>query len=227
MRLTAGLIRLYPRTWRERYGEEMAAVLEVRTPRNADRADLLRGALDAWIHPASPSLVPAAAALIGGGAWTLGAVAIVTQPVPPDWPGYLLDILWLALLAVGLLLVATIGCALRFGDTGGNAARIAIVASVVGYIAWIAALAGIATGHADGPILAAAQTLAMGGTLMVGLLLLRSGDEPLGALVVAAPVAMLIPWTGTWLAFGAAWTVIGMVLIAERARPSGERQRPA
>ena len=90
----------------------------------------------------------------------------------------------------------------------------------------MAALAGTATGHADGPMLAAAQTLAMAGTLLVGVLLLWSGDEQLGILVMVAPVAMLVPWTATWLVFGAAWTLIGMVLIAERSRPVGDCTRP-
>ena len=90
-------------------------------------------------------------------------------------------------------------------------------------MAWIAALAGTATGHADGPVLAAAQSLAMVGTLIVGLLLLRSGDQALGMLVVVGPVAMLVPWTATWLVFGAAWTAIGIVLIVERSSPAGGR----
>lgn len=220
------MISLYPRSWRHRYGDEMRAVLDARPGGRADRLDLLRGALDAWLHPATPSMVPAVAALIGGGAWTVGAVAVVAQPVPADWPGYVLDIIGSALVAVGFLLVATLGCALRWGDKGGNAGRVAIVASVAGYGAWMAALAGTATGHADGPMLAAAQTLAMAGTLMVGVLLLWFGDEQLGILVIVAPVAMLVPWTATWLVFGAAWTLIGMVLIAERSRPVGDCTRP-
>jgi hypothetical protein len=46
------LLRLYPRAWRERYGEELAAQLEAQGPlRIGIVADLVRGALDAHLHP--------------------------------------------------------------------------------------------------------------------------------------------------------------------------------
>jgi hypothetical protein len=46
------LLRLYPRAWRERYGEELSAQLEAQRPlRIGVVADLVRGALDAHLHP--------------------------------------------------------------------------------------------------------------------------------------------------------------------------------
>src|SRR5512132_4053000 len=46
------LLRLYPRAWRERYGEELLAQLESQRPlRIGVVADLVRGALDAHLHP--------------------------------------------------------------------------------------------------------------------------------------------------------------------------------
>jgi hypothetical protein len=46
------LLRLYPRAWRERYGEELSAHLAAQRPlRIGVVADLLRGALDAHLHP--------------------------------------------------------------------------------------------------------------------------------------------------------------------------------
>lgn len=44
------LIWLYPREWRERYGDELAVVLEDRPPGLGDSLDLLLGALDAHLH---------------------------------------------------------------------------------------------------------------------------------------------------------------------------------
>jgi hypothetical protein len=44
------LIRLYPARWRDRYGEELAAMLEERPVGPFDAADLLLGALDAHLH---------------------------------------------------------------------------------------------------------------------------------------------------------------------------------
>lgn len=44
------LIRLYPARWRDRYGDEFAAVLEERPLGPFDVADVLLGALDAHLH---------------------------------------------------------------------------------------------------------------------------------------------------------------------------------
>ncbi|MEO5940332.1 MAG: hypothetical protein ABIZ72_05190, partial [Candidatus Limnocylindrales bacterium] len=43
----AGILRLYPRTWRRRYEPEMLAMLEQAPPGRWARLDLLRGAFDA------------------------------------------------------------------------------------------------------------------------------------------------------------------------------------
>lgn len=45
------LLRLYPRTWRERYEDEVLAMLEQRSLSFADGINLFFGALDAWLHP--------------------------------------------------------------------------------------------------------------------------------------------------------------------------------
>jgi hypothetical protein len=45
------LLRLYPAWWRRRYGEEVEAVLEELEPTPRLAIDLVRGAVDAWIHP--------------------------------------------------------------------------------------------------------------------------------------------------------------------------------
>jgi hypothetical protein len=44
------LIRLYPARWRDRYGDELAAILEDRPVGPFDAADLVLGALDAHLH---------------------------------------------------------------------------------------------------------------------------------------------------------------------------------
>lgn len=48
------LLGLYPRTWRERYGEEFLALISERPPSFADRVDIIRGAVDARLHPQLP-----------------------------------------------------------------------------------------------------------------------------------------------------------------------------
>lgn len=54
------LIGLYPEPWRRRYGDELAALLAERPPAFGDRLDIVRGALDARLHPqlSGPSRTP-------------------------------------------------------------------------------------------------------------------------------------------------------------------------
>ena len=47
----SALVRLYPRSWRERYEIEFLAVLASRPPSVGDRVDIVRGAMDARLHP--------------------------------------------------------------------------------------------------------------------------------------------------------------------------------
>jgi hypothetical protein len=43
------LLRLYPPSWRARYGQEFLAIFEHRAPGIRDVVDILFGALDAWV----------------------------------------------------------------------------------------------------------------------------------------------------------------------------------
>jgi hypothetical protein len=219
-----GVLRLYPRWWRRRYGDEMRAMLELVPARRGDRRDLVRGALDAWIHPPEPSSVPAFAALLGGGLWTMIAARVVSQPVQPDWPGYLLEVVPFAMMAAVFLLVAVVGIALRAADAHGRSTALAIVATIVAYGAWILAMGGTTAGTGDHVVLWATQTVAMVATAAVGLLV-RSTDERLGSLVMLAAGAMLLPWSGAWLVFGTCWTAIGLVILVARSLWFDERRR--
>lgn len=212
----SALLRLYPGTWRARYGDEMEALLDDRRPSVRERFDLIRGALDAWLHPPLPSRVPGIAALLGGGLWTIAAAALFAQPVPPDWPGYLVELIPLALVAALSLFVATTGCLLRAGEDSDRLMRMATVILLTGNLAWTVMLAATLLGAVGGALLAAAQTSAMLGAMAVGLILVRARDQPIGFLVLAAPVALLIPSTVAWFAFGAAWTAIGIALWHDR-----------
>jgi hypothetical protein len=71
----SGLLKLYPAAWRERYEAEVRDLLIERPPGIADRLDLVRGALDARLHPqvvggsaprqeAEPTVRPIGAALL-------------------------------------------------------------------------------------------------------------------------------------------------------------------
>jgi hypothetical protein len=80
------LAALYPRRWRDRYGEELAALLEEQRATPALIVDLLRGALDAHLHlgelvpeAPEPALRRAAGTLVQALALALLAVAAMTK----------------------------------------------------------------------------------------------------------------------------------------------------
>jgi hypothetical protein len=153
--------------------------------------------------------------------WTITAAAVNTQPTPPDWPGYISEVLGFALVAAVFLLVATVGCALRANGRGRRPGSIAVALTIVGHVAWIAALAATASGSLDGPYLAGAQALAMLGAALVGAVLVRAGDVAIGFLVLLGSAAMLLPWTLTWLVLGATWNGVGWMLVFGRTRNPG------
>ena len=85
----SGLLRLYPRSWRDRYGEEFEDLLAQRPPSVRHRLDIVRGALDAHLHPelVDPDrvvdrwwLVPIA----GLGLFVIGLLIMATAPEKYD-----------------------------------------------------------------------------------------------------------------------------------------------
>jgi hypothetical protein len=102
----SALIRLYPAAWRERYEDEFLALLEARPPTLGDRLDIVRGAIDARLHPqvrrspqepVAPAPVPdqraadlvvarrlGIAALLGGALWGLAWVVAINGPLVND-----------------------------------------------------------------------------------------------------------------------------------------------
>jgi hypothetical protein len=212
------LLRLYPRGWRERHGEEMLALLEDRPPSVADRLDLVRGALDARLHPAEASRLPALAAITGGAAWTIVGLVVLGQPVAPDWPGYLFEVLPLAIAGVACLLVAIVGSWLRIGDARDAVDRVALHLAVAGHIAWACALAAAALGIDYGPTTAIASTAAALGTALVGLVLLRAGETVRAGLLIAAATALLLPSNWAFLLFGLGWSAVGFLAVPPRLR---------
>jgi hypothetical protein len=214
----AGLIALYPRPWQRRYGDELASVLEAGGLSARDRLDLLRGAVDAHLHPNEPSPLPVVAALTAGALATAHAIALAAQPVPPDWPGYLVDALPLAMLAVALMVPALAGLWLRLGDADGPFGRLGIVLGLAGHAAWLTALAAAALQVEYGPLTAVASTAAMAGTALLGLALVGARSATLGGLLAAAALAGIAPPAIGWPAFAAAWTAIGFRLLLDFRR---------
>lgn len=208
----AGLLRLYPRWWRERYGTEMTALLDTRPLDLRARLDLMRGALDAHLRSPEPGLEPgrAAAALTAGAAWTIAGVASVGGPTPPDWPGYLESTLPVAVVGAVAVLLAVLGVARLAWSSSGPSLELAVLASVLGHGAWAAALIVAALGGPYGAVTAIVQTCAAIATVAIGLVLLRAGARPIGEAVVVAGAVLLLPTPAGWLIVGAIWTGIGL-----------------
>jgi len=208
----ARLLQLYPRAWRARYEAEVLAVLEQAQIGRRAWLDLARGALDARLH--SSSRWPAAAALMSGAMWTIAGVAVVGQPVPPDWPGYLVDILPLTLVAVVAGLIAVIGCWARQSDVGGRLGAVGALLALTGHVGWAVALAAVMAGTGSGLLVVACQAIALSGCVLIGLVLVQTQDLPIGAAILLASAIMFFGWPAAWLGFGLAWTIVGVLLVA-------------
>lgn len=91
------LVGLYPADWQARYGPEFEAILEARPTSVRDRVDILRGAIDARIHPQGPGagdpspapvgLLPGVLLALGGLSWAIAALIVATARITPS--GYL------------------------------------------------------------------------------------------------------------------------------------------
>jgi hypothetical protein len=214
------LLRLYPARWQRRYATEMDALLADDPPGLRARLDLVRGALDAHLHPWWVPAWPVIAAAIGGVAWTFAGAVALGQPVPPDWPGYLMETLPVFLAAAPLLLLATLGASTRLGPRDPASVRIGRPLATIGWVAWVALLACAVSGSGGGPALAVAATIAAAGTLLVGIALLATGDWPPGAALLAAALVLVVPAPWSAAAFGAAWVAAAVAqLLDPRPRP--------
>ena len=217
------IVGLYPRAWRARYGEELEALLEAGSIGLRDRIDLLRGALDAHLHPARPSPLPVVAALTASALATAHAVILAAQPVPPDWPGYLDEALPLVILAVVALLPAIVGLWLKLGDADGALGRLGLVVAVGGHLCWLVALLAAALRLDYGPLTAVAATVAMAGTAALGIALAGHARITLGVLLAGAALAGVAPPSLGWPLFAAAWTGVAAMLVVQFVRGEAPR----
>jgi hypothetical protein len=159
------------------------------------------------------------AALASGGLWTIAGVAVIGQPAPPDWPGYLLEMLPLAIAAVLTGLVGIVGCWARWSDGTGRVGTVGVLLAVGGGVAWALALAAAFFQLEYGALTMGTQAIALVGGLLVGLVLIRTSDLPIGAAIAMASAIMLFGWPIAWLAAGLAWTLVGLLLLG-RTQPA-------
>ena len=239
------LLRLYPRPWRERYGDELLALLADRPTTFIDRLDLIRGAVDARLHPelvepaAHPrgtlmdSRLPGIAAIAAG---TLWLVDVAIGAIIGTMEGSLIEAIAPILLyvVVALMLLAAIGPFLV-----PYARRVwAVLAAIA--LAWLFAigvqwplsvyLVFVVLGVIAACLLwLASYRAGLGNT--VGLLIIVVGVVlPLGLLF--ADFAGPFTQTGTrdWAAlllapFGVAWLLVGAIMLRRFAGAGAARRR--
>jgi hypothetical protein len=219
--VSAALLRLYPRWWRRRYETELSEVLAAGRRAPGERWDLVRGALDAWLHPPVPSRVASLAAISGGATWTVMGVVEAKDP-PTDWPGYAMDVLPLAVVGATLLAVAAASLWLRLGDRTSRVERGALALVVLGHAAWIAGLVAMGLGAGVAAAVGVASAIAAVAAGLVGLALAARGDWPVGAILALAPAALVLTVPAAWLLFGLTWSAVGLVAWPRTsARPVG------
>lgn len=206
----SALLRLYPRAWRDRYQAEMLAVLEDRPLGLRTRLDLVRGAVDAHVHPIEAPTTPVVASVVAGVAWIVAGLAAATQPLLPDWPGFLVETLPLGLIGAvaGVRVLLAVGR--RSGLGGPRGTGLALAIAIVGHVALILALVVALAGGTYGAFTGAALSIAGIGTVLVGLVRGRAGDHPGAEAVLIAGAAMLIPSPIAWPLAGAAWIALAI-----------------
>ncbi|HEU0236474.1 MAG TPA: hypothetical protein VFR14_08550 [Candidatus Limnocylindrales bacterium] len=235
------LVSLYPRRWRARYGDELLGLLAERPPSGLDRLDLIRGAVDARLHPglAGPGeLAPIDAraarhrragivTLVGAGLWLGGMVVAINGPVVYDsWGTYREGgaALPLIIAATALLAFGLAGTAERL-PSGVWLGRVGALASGAGFLLWSVAPWVMATG-----------AVGVLGFTVLGVSAIRSGQWPAWALglslasVLAVPLALsgILPVSSTFgidgqfVVFGSfvvIWLVVARPLLSPSAAP--------
>ena len=210
-------LRLYPREWRARYETELLAVLEATGIDRRIRFDLARGALDAHLHPLTAPGPLVNAPLVAGIAWISAGLASLVQPVMPDWPGFLLETLPIGIVGALAALRTTVRMGRRSGLDAPRGTTPAILLATAGSVAWIGALLVAFLGGPYGAMTGATASVAMVGTVIVGLVRSRSGDHPAADVLLIAGVTLLIPSPVAWIVSGGAW--IGLAAVGLRPLP--------
>jgi hypothetical protein len=228
------LVRLYPRAWRDRYGDEFLSLITDRPPTLVDLFDIARGALDAHLHPQLPGAetaqqplthrIPGLVALAAGLLWTANVTYLaVRSDLAGDW-GSLIGI------AFVLMLISLPGDYMA----AGHGRRIAIGLGVI--VACFVGIAAIPAWPIKLVLAAIGYLVVLGG--MLGLAAVRAGIGSSGrwrlvGLAIALPVLIGIPAAvgvtetspsirliyALIVPYGLAWLLIGL-LMAIRGTPT-------
>ncbi len=203
------LVRLYPQQWRDRYGAELADLLEARPSTLGDTVDMVRGAADAHLHPhlvdgSEPApwthRIPGLLALSAGLVW---ALIVARVAIADAWDA------WNLVGVVALLIFLSLP-----GDyMAAHGRRIALaLGSVAGWIV-LARLLPWEVGSALGLL---AVVVILGGPLSLAAIRAGVGVRRrwlLFALTVGVQVLASIPFSVGLMTMSEPWTLVGVMLL--------------
>ena len=225
------LVSLYPAAWRARYEAEFHELIAERAPSRVERFDIVRGALDAHLHPQvrrpgdalSPAPLPEGdyrlarrlgfAALIGAVLWPTGLAIASIGPVVYDGLGAYRDgsaAMPFLFLAIVLLVVGLLGHQIRLPADARLARGSALLAIPFLLV------------FSVGPWMWQFGLVALGLLIVLAISGLRSGTWPLGAslLVIVACVGVVgivavavAVASGDRMAGGAFFVAAGLTLV--------------
>jgi hypothetical protein len=204
------LVALYPRDWRTRYEDEFLALLADRPPHAMGRLDIIRGALDARLHPqvkgALDPIEPptpvnvwgvraGSATLLGALLWILAVVVAANGPIiVEDWGTYrdLTAAAPLFFIAILLLCAGMVAVALDLPASAGVARAAATVGALVGLV-W-----------ALSPWLLLFGLVMFGGLVVVGASAWRARRWS-GIVFAIFLLGMVLPWTVVLIVGSGLW----------------------
>ena len=224
----SALLRLYPAPWRARYGGEFAELLSARRPTLRDRLDIVRGAIDARLHPQVVRTSAQRVATVGDR--VLALAAVVVGALFSTW--------------AGLIVVFSPRWDAGMGDE--NLLALSFGAGALGAVVAIAVLLGLIYRHIDdlrlvgtlGALVAAAGFLSMTGDagaaalplIVLGTVgmspgLARAVGRPVTAFVLGSTLVLasaMLGFVGSggqellWLwmlaGYGPSWMLLGISL---------------
>ena len=220
------LLRLYPAAWRERYEAEFIGTLQERSVGLAGSMDIVRGAIDAHLHPeligGAPHIwthrLPGLMATVAGLIWSWYYLRIALA-APQEW-GYGV------LLAMFLMFIAVLGE--YIAPYTRQIGRTAIVLIAAALLAGVQPLNVIGDGMLNFAFAAAAMLLLSGGLLTLAALRAGLGTGARWVLIIGGllvPLVIAIPVMGGFgptdpggvpammvalLPYGIAWAIIGL-----------------
>ena len=191
------LVGLYPRAWRDRYEDEFLALLAERPPDPLDRLDIVRGAIDARLHPQVQGSPAAPEPAIVRGPW----------PVRAGWLTLAGGVLWIATMIVAVNSPIVVD--------GGRAYRDAAAAAPLFFAAVVMLGVGMLAVALELPEPARAARTAAFWSSMVGMLwalapwLMLAGMTAFSGLIVVAVAA----WrAGRWSSLELGILFVGVAL---------------